>query len=103
MSDESIKSPSAISNFLDPSLDYFGTKTRLTFRGNCLKQDKITFIHGKIVNIYIVYKKHKNYNVNTYPTLENCLFEAVSLNKNISIDKYKYYGHGIGFDRKIFF
>ena len=28
----------------------------LNFDLSCLKQDKITFTHGKIVNIYIVYK-----------------------------------------------
>ena len=44
-----------------------------------LKQDKITFNHGKIVNIYIVYEINKNYNIISYPTLENCLFGAVIL------------------------
>ena len=34
------------------------------------------------------------------PTLENCLFGAVSLTKNSDVDKYKYSGYGIGFDRK---
>ena len=31
--------------------------------------------------------------------LVNCLFGAVSLTKNADIDKYKYSGYGIGFDR----
>ena len=35
----------------------------------------------------------------TSPTLVNCLFGAVSLTKNADIDKYKYSGYGIGFDR----
>ena len=34
------------------------------------------------------------------PTLENCLFGAVSLTKNADIDKYKYSGYGIGLDRR---
>ena len=38
--------------------------------------------------------------ISTYPTLENCLFGAVSLTKNADIDQYKYSGYGIGFDRK---
>ena len=42
----------------------------------------------------------KNNPVNSYPTLENCLFGAVKLTKSPNIDKYKYYGYGIGFDRK---
>ena len=41
---------------LNPSVDYVGTKTRVKSNGNCLKQEKITFNHGKIVNVYIVYE-----------------------------------------------
>ena len=37
-------------------LSYPGTKTRLEFRGSCLKQDKIVFDHRKVVNIYMVYE-----------------------------------------------
>ena len=40
-----------------------------------------------------------NFNVSSYPTLENCLFGAVKLTKNADIDKYGYSGYGIGFDR----
>ena len=36
---------------------------------------------------------------NTTPTLVNCLFRVVSVTKNADIDKYKYSGYGIGFDR----
>ena len=39
-----------------PSLGYYGTKTRVEFNGNCLKQDSVTFNHKKVVNIYIVYE-----------------------------------------------
>ena len=59
LSNESITPPSAPNNFLTPSLNYFGTKIRVKFSGSCLKQDKITYIHGKIVNIYIVYEINK--------------------------------------------
>ena len=34
------------------------------------------------------------------PTLENCLFGAVTLTKHVNIDRYGYSGYGIGFDRK---
>ena len=37
---------------------------------------------------------------NNDPTLKNCLFGAVTLTKNAAIDKYKYSGYGIGFDRR---
>ena len=32
------------------------------------------------------------------PALENCLFGAVTLTKNADIDKYRYFGYGIGFN-----
>ena len=43
---------------------------------------------------------NKSIKTSDYPTLENCLFGAVRLTKNADIDKYKYSGYGIGFDRK---
>ena len=54
LSDESIKPFSATNNILNPLLDYVGTKTRVEFKGSSLKQEKKSFNHGKIVNIYIV-------------------------------------------------
>ena len=56
--------------------------------------------HGTVVNIYIVYEISKNYNISSYPTLENCLFAVVSLSKHVNIDQYKYSGYGTRFDRK---
>ena len=64
------------------------------------KPDKITQNDRKIVNIYIVYEINKTCSISSYPTLENCLFEAVSLTKNNDIDEYKYSGYEIGFDIK---
>ena len=79
--------------------DWDGTKTRVEFSGSCLKQDSVTFNHKKVVNIYIVYEISKSINISDYPTLENCLFGAVSLTKNSDINRYEYSGYGIGFDR----
>ena len=101
MSNGSITPPSAANNFLTPSLNYLGTKIRVKFSGSCLKQDKVTYTHGKIVNIYIVYEiNKKDYTIISDPTLENCLFGAVTLTKHVNTDKYGYSGYGIGFDRK---
>ena len=83
---------------INPELSYFCTKTRTEFKRSCLKLDKITYPHGKIVTIYVVYETSKNYNISCYSTLENCLFRAVSLTKNADIDEYNYSGYGIGFD-----
>ena len=38
------------------ALNYYGTKIRVNFTGNCLKQAKLSYTHGKVVNIYIVYE-----------------------------------------------
>ena len=95
LSDESIKPPVTTNYSLNPKLSSFGTKTRAEFKGSCLKQDKITYNHEKVVNIYIVYEMSKNFNISRYPTVENCLFGAVSLIKNADIDRYKYSGYGI--------
>ena len=103
MSDESIKPPSTSNKILNPSLNYVGTKARVEFKGDCLRQDKISSDHGKVVKIYIVYEINKNVNLSSYPTLENCFFGAVKLTKHIDIDQYKYSGYGIGFDKKGFF
>ena len=102
LSYERINSITASNYSITPQLSYYGSKIRVKFNGRCLKQDKVTYTHGKTVNIYIVYKISKNFNISSYPTLEKCLFGAVSLTKN-DTDQYKYSGYGIGFDRKVTF
>ena len=100
LSDESIKPPTTSDNSLSPLIDYFGNKIRLKFKGDCLKQDKVTYTHRKTVNIYIVYELGASSSFNDDPTLKNSLFGTVKLTKNADIDKYQYSGYGIGFDRK---
>ena len=51
LSDETIKPPTMSDYKLNPQLSYFGTKTRVEFKGSCLKQNKVAFNHRKIVNI----------------------------------------------------
>ena len=87
MSDERINSIKTNNHNISPNLDYYGTKTRVEFNGGCLKQDKVTFNHGKVVNIYIVYEISKSINIRNYPTLENCLFGLVTLTKNADINR----------------
>ena len=50
----------------------------------------MTYDHGNVVNIYTDYEISKNYDTSSCPTLENCLFGAVTLTKNADIDKYNY-------------
>ena len=90
---ESIKPPT-------PELIYYGTKTGVKFSGSCLKQPKISYTHGTIVNIFIVYELGASSSQKNDPTLKNCLFGAVTLTKNTDINKYKYSGYEIRFDRR---
>ena len=99
MSHENITPPTTTDYRFTPKLSYFGTKTRPEFSGSCLKQDKVTYNHGKVVHIYIVYEISRNYDISSYPALKKCLFGAVNVTKNADIDKYKYSGHCIGFHR----
>ena len=101
LSDERINSIKTSHYGINPYLSYYDTnKVRVKLNeGCCLKQDQGILLHRGIVNIYIVYETFDNSNVSSYPTLENCIFGAVKLTKNLDIDKYGYSGYGIGFDR----
>ena len=52
--DEIVKPTTTSDNSLAPALSYIGNKTRVKFHGDCSKPDKVSFTHGKTVNIYIV-------------------------------------------------
>ena len=97
---ESIKPPTKSDNSITPALSYYGTKIRVKFTGSCLKQSKISYTHGKVVNICIVYETGASDSHNNDPTLKNCLSGAVTLTKNVNIDKYGYSGYGIEFDKR---
>ena len=80
LSEESINSPVTSDYSLTPKLSYFGTETRVEFNGSCLKQDKITYTHGNIVNIYKK-KVSKSAPIYSYPTLGNSMFGAEEKSK----------------------
>ena len=100
LSAETIKPPFTSDNSLTPAVSYYDTKTRVKFTGNCLKQPKISYTHGTIVNIYIVYELGASSSHNNEPALKHCLVGVVTFTKNADIDKYRYSGYGIGFDRR---
>ena len=100
---KTIKPPNTSDNSLTPTINYIYNidKIWVKFTGSCLKQsNKLTYAHGKVVNIYIVYKLGASSSSNSGPTLKNCLFGAVTLTKNSDIDKYGYSGYENGFDRR---
>ena len=77
---EIIKLTSLLDNHLAPSLSNNVSKTRVKYVGSCLKRGKVTFTHGKIINVYIVFEINLWYcGYDDWPTLKNCLFNAVKL------------------------
>ena len=67
---------------------YDNARIKVGFNGDLLRQSQVTYNHGPIVNIYIVYE--------TTPDTKssNCLFGAIKLTKNSDVDEYKYSGYG---------
>ena len=100
LSDETINPRATSDNSLSPLIDYLDNEIRLKFRGNCLKKPKLSYTHGTIINIHTVYEVDASGSLNDNPRLKNCLFGAVTLTKNADINKYRYSGYGIGFERK---
>ena len=98
MSNESFEVVSISDNTLTTSVNYYGDKVRLRFTARVLQQRTVTYSHKKVVNLYVVYRITNVHGIDSYPALVNALFGAVKLTKNADIDKYKYFGYGIGFD-----
>ena len=74
-----------ISNYSQaPRPVYNNARIKLEFRGDLLKEDKVTYNSGPIVNIYTVYRLIPSVNTSGI-TLDNCLFGAVKLAKNDDI------------------
>ena len=63
-----------------------------------MKQNKLGYAHGKIVNHYIVYKLKNRRIDSPHFTVQNGLFGAVKITKNVNTSHYKYEGYGICFD-----
>ena len=72
LSAETIKPPATSDNSLTPVSNYHGTKTRVKIIGSCLKQPKISYTHGKVLNIYIVYDLSASNSNDNDPTLTKC-------------------------------
>ena len=63
------------SNGAAQKIVFDNTKIKVKFNRNFLKQDKVTYNNGPIVNVYIVYKLIRA-TTNTDIVLKNCLFGA---------------------------
>ena len=73
LSDERIDFITASSYNITPEFSYLGTIIRVKLNGSCLKQDKIIYSHGTIVNIYIVYE------INLYSFFLILLYKTIYL------------------------
>ena len=94
MSNEKLNPPATNSNNDQaPIIQYSNAGIDLQFSGDCLKQNKVAYVYGKIVNIYIVYRLCPHTTSKTDLTLKDCSFGAVKLTKNSDTDKYNYEGY----------
>ena len=56
LSDKEIKSFTILGSSTASQLAYTGERIIVKFDGGCLKQDKVAYSNGPIINIYIVYE-----------------------------------------------
>ena len=69
------------SNNNSPTLLNKNDRLGVTFNGNCMKQNKLDYAHGKIVDLYIVYGL-KNRRIDSPDfTVQNGIFGAVKIIK----------------------
>ena len=76
---------------------YDNARIKVRFNGDLLRQTQVTYNHGPVVNIYIVYETTPDTKTSNI-TLESCLFGANKITNNFDVEKYKYSRYGIGFD-----
>ena len=63
-----------------------------------MKQNKLGYAHGKLINIYTVYDLKNRTIDNADFTIVNGLLGSVKLTKNTDTSKYQHKGYGICFD-----
>ena len=80
---------SSVSGFKRSFIEY-------TNASSILRQ-KLSTSLGLIASYYIVCRLNPRTNSSNI-VLENCLFGKIEMTKKADADKYKYQGHGIGFD-----
>ena len=86
------------SNNNSPTLLNKNSRLGVTFNGNYIKQNKLGYAYGKIVNLYIIYEL-KNRRVDSLDfTVQTGLFGSVKITKNANTSHYENEGYGICFD-----
>ena len=86
LSDGKINAPgTSSSNDQAPVLEYGGAEIRLKFKGDHLRQNKVTYNHGKMVNIHIVHEISSTFTSQSSFTFKKSLFGAVKITKKMLI------------------
>ena len=60
-----------------------------------MKQNKLGYSHGTVVNIYIVYELKNRTVDNPDLTVQNGFFGAAKITKDVNTSHYQYSGYGI--------
>ena len=81
-----------------PTLLNQNNRLGVIFNGNYMKQNKLGYADGTVINIYVVYELKNRSTDNADFTVSNGLFGAVKLTKNVNISRDQYKGYGICFD-----
>ena len=87
---------SSVSGFKHPFIKYTNARIKLKFDQSILRQKSSTSL-GSAAKYYVVYRLIPRTNSSSI-VLDNCLFGKIKMTKNVDPQKFKYQGHGIGFD-----
>ena len=67
-------------------------KIKVKFHGDFFKHEKITFYHGNIVNVYMVYEINLSPNdLDSTFALLNSLFGTIKLSKNADLIRFLFW------------
>ena len=91
LSDQKLKS---IGGDYFPELRYDKERTYLNFRKDVLAQEKISYTHDHIVNLYIIYSMPYITYKSDSETIDQCLFDATDYNKK------EWSGYGVAFGKQ---
>ena len=82
------------SNNNAPTLLNQNNRLGVIFNGNYMKQNKLGYAHGTVVNIYTAYELKNRTVDNPDFTVQNGLFGAVKITEDENTSHYKYSGYG---------
>ena len=88
------------SNNVSPTLLNQENRLGVTFSGNYMEQNKIGYAHGSVLNIYTVYELKNRAISSPDFTVQNGLFGAIKITKDVNTSYYQCHGYRMCFDGK---